>query len=74
MGALILALGLAACGRKGGLDLPPSAAIAGQEAAEAPAPASDTISSGLSVSARGSRKMPVVPSPKRSLPIDVLLD
>jgi predicted small lipoprotein YifL len=29
VGALIAALGLASCGRKGGLDLPPAAATSG---------------------------------------------
>ncbi len=67
LGALTVALAvtLSACGRKGGLDLPPAAAQAGapgQPGAEAPA----------AVDAQG---RPIAPQgPKRPLPIDFLLE
>jgi predicted small lipoprotein YifL len=76
--ALVLALGVAACGRKGGLDPPPAPAGA-QPAAEAEAaPQTRSISSGLApTGARGSsssRNLPPPPSPKRDLFIDFLLN
>ena len=75
--ALLLALGVAACGRKGGLDPPPAAASA-KPAAEAEAPPQRSISSGLApTGARGSssgRALPPPPSPKRDLFIDFLLN
>jgi predicted small lipoprotein YifL len=37
IGALVAALGLAGCGRKSGLDLPPSAAVAGPADPASPA-------------------------------------
>ena len=64
IGALIAALGLAGCGRKGPLDLPPSAAInqpPGSAAAEAPAIGPD----GRPVAPAGNKK---------PLPIDWLLN
>ena len=60
----VLAFGLTGCGRKGPLDLPPSAAInqpPGAEAAEAPAVGPD----GRPIAPPGSKKR---------LPIDALLD
>jgi predicted small lipoprotein YifL len=64
MGVLV-ALTLAGCGRKGDLDLPPGATVA-------PAPEAETRSV-MSPIARPSKPQPRV-TPKRSLPIDVLLD
>ena len=76
--ALLLALGVAACGRKGGLDPPPAAVVSGAQPAAAPEPApqSRSISSGLApTGARGSSKiLPPPPSPKRDLAIDFLLN
>jgi predicted small lipoprotein YifL len=63
MGVLI-SLALAGCGRKSGLDLPPSAA----------APAAETeTKSVMSPIARPPKPQPRV-TPNRSLPIDVLVD
>jgi len=42
IGVLVAALGLSACGRKGPLDPPPSAAIPGQSSLQ-PAPADPTL-------------------------------
>jgi predicted small lipoprotein YifL len=66
---LAMALGLAACGRKGGLDAPPSAAIdrpaATGSSQEAGGPQSGFTPDGRPVAAPGTKK---------SLPIDVLLN
>ena len=64
----VIALSLAGCGRKGGLDLPPSAAAA-------PAADIETKSEAKSLSpiAKPEKPKPRV-VPNRSLPIDVLLD
>jgi predicted small lipoprotein YifL len=59
----ILVLGLAGCGRKGPLDLPPSAAINQPPGTAAAAPAADP--DGRPVAPAGNRKR---------LPIDPLLD
>jgi predicted small lipoprotein YifL len=75
--ALVGALGVAGCGRKGGLDLPPAASAAQQESAaasqerEARSIGSDLRPSGARSS---SRNLPPPPSPKRDLPIDFLLN
>src|SRR4051794_39171160 len=65
IGAVAAALSLAACGRKGGLDLPPSASVA-------PAPV-ETKSVVVSPIGRPPKSEPRV-VPQRSLPIDVLLN
>jgi predicted small lipoprotein YifL len=75
LAALVAALGLVGCGRKGGLDLPPAAAGAQQESA----PRSDgarSLGSDLKPSGArsNSRNLPPPPSPKRDLPIDFLLN
>jgi len=76
--ALVAALGVAGCGRKGGLDLPPAtSAAASQEPAanpqdrEARSIGSDLRPTGARSS---SRHLPPPPSPKRDLPIDFLLN
>jgi predicted small lipoprotein YifL len=75
--ALAAALGVAGCGRKGGLDLPPAASASQQEAAagsqerEARSIGADLRPSGAR---SNSRSLPPVPSPKRDLPIDFLLN
>ena len=68
IGIAVVALSLAGCGRKGGLDLPPSAAAA-------PAADIETKSETKSLSpiAKPEKPKPRV-VPNRSLPIDVLLD
>jgi predicted small lipoprotein YifL len=58
---LVLAAALSACGRKGGLDLPPAAAA--QPGAEAAVPAADA--EGRPTAPRG---------PQRRLPIDWILE
>jgi predicted small lipoprotein YifL len=71
LAALLLALGVAACGRKSGLDPPPAAG-----AQPAPEPDNKSIGSALapSGSRSSSRALPPPPAPKRDLPIDFLLN
>ncbi len=61
----ILVLGLSGCGRKGPLDLPPSAAINQPPAAAAAAEAPEVGPDGRPVAP---------PGKKKRLPIDALLD
>jgi predicted small lipoprotein YifL len=68
LGVLAFALGLAACGRKGGLDPPPSAAIEPPAAGGVDNPA--TPQSGFGPDGRPLS----APGAKKRLPIDVLLD
>jgi predicted small lipoprotein YifL len=65
IGALVAALGLAGCGRKGGLDPPPGASVVDQGA---PPPGT--------VAEVGPDGRPLAPPPpnKRSTPIDWLLN
>ena len=79
--ALIAALGVAGCGRKGGLDLPPAASATGQQESAAPPQerearsiGSDLRPTGMRSSSSSSRNLPPPPSPKRDLPIDFLLN
>jgi predicted small lipoprotein YifL len=76
--ALVAALGVAGCGRKGGLDLPPAASAAAQQEADARSQERDNRSIGADLRPSGarsnSRNLPPVPSPKRDLPIDFLLN
>jgi predicted small lipoprotein YifL len=75
--ALVAALGVAGCGRKGGLDLPPAAAAAAQQEPAASPQERDNRSIGSDLrptGARSSRNLPPPPSPKRDLPIDFLLN
>jgi len=65
---LVMAVALASCGRKGGLDAPPSAAIdqpATSGSNQAGAPQTGFTSDGRPISA---------PTAKKRLPMDVLLD
>jgi len=72
------ALTLAGCGRKGGLDMPPGASAVpagGAAAAAAEEESSPSISSAVTGNSKGNKRdLPPPPSPKRSLPIDVLLN
>lgn len=72
IGVLVAALGLAACGRKSGLDLPPaaSAAPANQSAQNQDRDESKGVVSPIS---KPPKSQPRV-VPNRRLPIDVLLD
>jgi predicted small lipoprotein YifL len=66
IGALAAALGLAGCGRKGGLDPPPGASVVDQGAPGAPPPGPAGI---------GPDGRPLAPPPpKRTTPIDWLLN
>jgi predicted small lipoprotein YifL len=68
LGVLALALGLTACGRKGGLDLPPSAVAEPPAAAGADNPAA--AQTGFGPDGRPTMS----PGAKKRLPIDALLD
>lgn len=76
--ALAAALGVAGCGRKGGLDLPPAASAAAQQESAAAPQERESRSIGSDLRPSGarsnSRNLPPVPSPKRDLPIDFLLN
>ena len=65
IGALVAALGLAGCGRKGGLDPPPGASASGEAVAQ-PGAASEP----------GLDGQPMAPGqpPRRRTPIDFLID
>jgi predicted small lipoprotein YifL len=65
LGVLVAALGLAGCGRKGGLDAPPMAAAGDLEASGQPAPASTPGAAGKPVSP---------PAEKRKTFLDWLID
>ena len=62
---LAAALVLAACGRKGGLDAPPSASVADQAAVEEP---------GMTVRDAGATGLPMIKGPNKRIPLDVLID
>jgi len=69
IGALVAALGLAGCGRKGGVDPPPGASIVDPGPAvvpgAGPGPTPETMPDGR----------PLAPqAPRRSTPIDFLID
>jgi predicted small lipoprotein YifL len=66
IGALVAALGLAGCGRKGGLDPPPGASASDQAAIAQPGAAPEL----------GPDGQPMAPAqpPRRSTPIDFLID
>jgi predicted small lipoprotein YifL len=66
IGALAAALGLAGCGRKGGLDPPPTASTADANGVSQPAPPPEV----------GPGGEPTVPpsGPRRRTPIDFLID
>jgi predicted small lipoprotein YifL len=75
IGALVAALGLAGCGRKGGLDPPPGASIAEQNAgarpglgAAGPGPGADPL-----IGPDGKALAPAQ-GPQRRTPIDWLVD
>ncbi len=70
LGVLTFALGLAACGRKGGLDPPPSAAIEPPAAGAAAGDNQPAPQTGFGPDGR-----PILaPGAKKRLPIDGLLD
>jgi predicted small lipoprotein YifL len=63
--AMIVALGLAGCGRKGGLDPPPGASVVDPNAASQPAPP---------MSPDGRPPLPPAREPDRTSPLDFLID
>ena len=67
IGALVAALGVAGCGRKGGLDPPPGATAAAAAADESVAPGAAPPASPDAL------PPPVQPTPRRT-PIDWLID
>lgn len=82
IGALVASLGLAACGRKGPLDPPPGASLEGQPQPNMP----DLIGNNRAAAPIGSTStasnpgvgpdgQPLAPKgPKKSIPLDVLLN
>lgn len=62
LAALIVALGIAGCGRKGALDAPPSASAAGAEE-----------NTGVDRPG-GATGLPVIRGAKKRIPLDALLD
>jgi predicted small lipoprotein YifL len=66
IGALVAALGLAGCGRKGGLDPPPTASVADQNGVVQPGPEAGVGPDG--------KAMAPAQGPKRRTPIDFLID
>jgi predicted small lipoprotein YifL len=80
IGALAAALGLAACGRKGDLDPPPSARLAGEQSAT-PNPMSNPIGSPIGGESKGDKTalgpngLPLSPQgPKKHIFLDDLLN
>ena len=70
IGALVASFALAACGRKGPLDPPPGASLAGEQAAPA-APAGAQVYRGPI----GPDGRPIAPNMRdKSIPLDVLLN
>jgi len=80
IGALAASLGLAACGRKGPLDPPPSASLAGEQQAATPNLLSSPVASPIGGqakgdnTARGRNGLPLVKGEKKTIPLDVLLN
>jgi len=81
IGALAASLGLAACGRKGPLDPPPSASLAGETQSNTPNPLSNPMATPIGGQAKngdagvGPDGRPLAPKgPKRQIPLDVLLN
>jgi predicted small lipoprotein YifL len=71
IGALVAALGLAGCGRKGGLDLPPEASLADPGTP----PGSPPPSAAPELGPDGRPLAPAPPPPaRRWTPLDFLLD
>jgi predicted small lipoprotein YifL len=81
MGALAASLGLAACGRKGPLDMPPGASATGEPQASAPASITNPMLSPIGGQAKnndpgvGPDGKPQAPKgPNKRIPLDVLLN
>ncbi len=80
IGALVASLGLTACGRKGALDPPPGASLAGEQQTNPNAMSNPIASpiggqSGDSSAALGPNGLPLSPQgPKKHIPLDDLLN
>jgi predicted small lipoprotein YifL len=80
MAALAASLGLAACGRKGPLDPPPSASLAGEQQTGTSNPLSSPIASPIGGQAKddntvmGPNGLPMAKGQKKQIPLDVLLN
>ncbi len=81
IGMLAVSFGLAACGRKGALDPPPSASLAGEPQASTPNPLSSPIASPIGGQVKednvgvGKDGHAMAPNgPKKQIPLDVLLN
>jgi predicted small lipoprotein YifL len=81
IGALAASLGLAACGRKGPLDPPPGASLAGEPQANMPDLMSKRDATPIGGEAKdghpgvGPDGQPLAPKgPKKTIPLDVLLN
>ncbi len=78
--ALAASLGLAACGRKGPLDPPPSASLAGEQQPGTPNPLSSPIASPIGGQAKsddttiGPNGLPMTKGPKKQIFLDGLLN
>ncbi|MEP7031871.1 MAG: lipoprotein [Pseudolabrys sp.] len=77
IGVLAATLGLAACGRKGPLDPPPGASLAGEAQASSPGPIAspiggETKSGNSGIGPDGKPLLP--PGPNKRIPLDVLLN
>jgi len=81
IGVAVASLGLAACGRKGPLDLPPGGSYAGESQASVPADGSRSIASPIGGQVKnddpgvGPDGRPQAPKgPNKRVPLDVLLN
>jgi predicted small lipoprotein YifL len=80
MATLAASLGLAACGRKGPLDPPPGASLAGDQQAGTPNLLSSPVSSPIGGQSKGDNTaigpngLPVTKGEKKQIPLDVLLN
>jgi predicted small lipoprotein YifL len=68
---LVAGLGLSACGRKGGLDAPPSASAREQAAVAVEQPEEQA---GFLERKGSARSLPVIKGPTKRIPLDALLD
>ncbi len=80
IGLAVAALGLAACGRKGDLDPPPGASLAGEQS-NTPGPLSNPVAAPIGGRAKDGDQgvradgQPLAPKgPKKQIPLDVLLN
>lgn len=70
LGVLAMALALSACGRKGALDAPPSAAVTDQAAVTS----EPEEQAGFLERKGTARGLPIIRGPNKRIPLDALLD